>query len=293
MKTKKISWQAIAIVVLALVLIASIALGVSGAWFQDRDEAKSQASMADAVTVRLKDPDTSKDPVSWSEYYKKGLAGALPGDYVIGKTTVYLGSDTPSVLRYNISAKVYTDDTLATEVTTDYISKMTAENISDAYKNGELDYYVPATETEGAKWETAADIVAKWKAEATVSLNALTTELGKVTPADGWSAKEEGKNYGYYSKIVNAEEATNMGENTISATSLALLTSGITIPTTVNNAAENWTIVITMEVEAIQAANLYDVVENKAINSDWYDDMPTDLQQIVRNYNTARKVAAA
>ena len=91
MKTKKISWQAIAIVVLALVLIASIALGVSGAWFQDRDDASSQAKFADSATVRLKDPETDNDPVSWSEYYKKNLAGALPGDYVIGATTVYLG----------------------------------------------------------------------------------------------------------------------------------------------------------------------------------------------------------
>ena len=74
MKTKKISWQAIAIVFLALVLIASIALGVSGAWFQDRDDASSQAKFADSVTVRLKDPDTSKDPVSWAQYYKTNLA---------------------------------------------------------------------------------------------------------------------------------------------------------------------------------------------------------------------------
>ena len=277
MKTKKISWQAIAIVVLALVLIASIALGVSGAWFQDRDQADSQAKFAESVTVRLKDPDTSKDPVSWKQYYKENLVGALPGDYVIGKTNVYLGSNTPVVLRYNISAKVYADDALTTEVDADYITHMTEENISAAYKNGEKNYY----DAEQGKWVEAADILTKWKAEATVSLGALTEELAKVTPATGWTPKESGKKFGYYGKILNAEASTNMGESTEAKTVVELLSSGITIPTTVNNAAENWTIVITMEVEAIQAAHLEE-------NADWFDDMPTALQQIVNSYNDAR-----
>lgn len=292
MKTKKISWQAIAIVVLALVLIASIALGVSGAWFQDRDDAKSQAKFAEAVTVRLKDPDTTKDPVSWEQYYKKDLVGALPGDYVIGKTTVYLGSDkTPVVLRYNVSAKVYADDALTTEVTTDYITEMTEEKISDVYKNGELNYY-DATANEGkGGWVTAANMLEKWKAEATVSLTALTEELGTgMTLSEGWTAKEVGKKFGYYNKIVNAETATGLAATeTITTKEIALLANGVTIPTTVNNAAENWTIVITMEVEAIQAANLVSIDGKTINNEDWMNDMPVELQGLVKKYNAGRK----
>lgn len=288
MKTKKISWQAIAIVVLALVLIASIALGVSGAWFQDRDDASSQAKFADSVTVRLKDPSTTKDPVSWAQYYKTGLAGALPGDYVIGKTTVYLGSaTTPVVLRYNVSAKVYADDALTTEVDADYITHMTEDKISAAYKNGELNYY----DAEQSKWVEAADILTKWKAEATVSLNALTEELSTgMTLSDGWEAAEEGKKFGYYNKIVNAEAATGLsGTETVSLTEIPLLANGITIPTTVNNAAENWTIVVTMEVEAIQAANLVSIDGTTINNADWMNDMPSDLQTLVKKYNANRK----
>ena len=295
MKTKKISWQAIAIVVLALVLIASIALGVSGAWFQDRDNADSQAKFAEAVTVRLKDPDTSKDPVSWEQYYKKNLVGALPGDYVIGKTTVYLGSaTTPVVLRYNVSAKVYADDALTTEVNTDYITKMTEDKISAVYKNGELNYFVPATETEGAKWVEATTMLEKWQAEATVSLNALTTELNKgMTLSDGWTKAETGKKFGYYNKIVNAEEATGLTATTetVKLTEIPLLANGVSIPTTVNNAAENWTIVITVEVEAIQAANLVSIDGKTINNEDWMNDMPSDLQTLVKKYNAGRKEA--
>ena len=287
MKTKKISWQAIAIVVLALVLIASIALGVSGAWFQDRDDASSQAKFADSVTVRLKDPDTTKDPVSWAQYYKTGLAGALPGDYVIGKTTVYLGSaTTPVVLRYNVSAKVYADDALTTEVDADYIAHMTEENISDVYKNGEKNYY----DAEQGKWVEADTMLQKWQAEATVSLNALTEELAKVTPAAGWTTKESGKKFGYYNKIVNAEDVTGLTETeTVKLTEIPLLANGITIPTTVNNAAEKWTIVITMEVEAIQAANLVSIDGTTINNEDWMNDMPTALQTLVKKYNANRK----
>ena len=288
MKTKKISWQAIAIVALALVLIASIALGVSGAWFQDRDDASSQAKFADSVTVRLKDPETTKDPVSWAQYYKTNLAGALPGDYVIGKTTVYLGSaTTPVVLRYNVSAKVYADDALTTEVDADYITNMTEENISDVYKNGEKNYY----DAEQGKWVEAADILTKWQAEATVSLNALTEELSTgMTLSDGWEAAESGKKFGYYNKIVNAEDVTGLtGTETVKLTEIPLLANGITIPTTVNNAAENWTIVVTMEVEAIQAANLVSIDGTTINNEDWMNDMPTELQTLVKKYNAARK----
>ena len=288
MKTKKISWQAIAIVVLALVLIASIALGVSGAWFQDRDQADSQAKFAEAVTVRLKDPETTQDPVSWKEYYKENLVGALPGDYVIGKTTVYLGSaKTPVVLRYNVSAKVYADDALTKEVNTDYITNMKEEDISAVYKNGELNYYDATQE----KWVEATTMLEKWKAEATVSLNALTTELNKgMTLSDGWTQAEAGKKFGYYNKIVNAEDVTGLtATETVKLTEIPLLANGVSIPTTVNNAAENWTIVITMEVEAIQAANLVSIDGATINNEDWMNDMPSDLQALVKKYNKERK----
>ena len=72
MKTKKISWQAIAIVVLALVLIASIALGVSGAWFQDKDTETAEATMGPAVTIRLTKNGSEDDGVeTWNSLYTK------------------------------------------------------------------------------------------------------------------------------------------------------------------------------------------------------------------------------
>ena len=290
MKTKKISWQAIAIVVLALVLIASIALGVSGAWFQDRDDASSQAEFADSVTVKLKDPATNKDPVSWAQYYETGLAGALPGDYVIGATTVYLGSTTPTLLRYNVSAEVYTDNTKATKVTEEWINGTEGvKTISDSYKNGELNYYDAAE----SKWKDAASIEDKWKAEALVSLNALKGELTTgMALSENWGAKEKDKKFGYFTKIVNAEDITGLTEaETVKLTVIPLLAKGITIPTTVNNAAEKWTIEIKVEVEAIQAANLVSIDGTTINNEDWMNDMPTALQTLVKKYNAARKAA--
>lgn len=104
MKTKKISWQAIAIVVLALVLIASIALGVSGAWFQDKDSSTTEATLGKAVTIRLADTaDNSKKPIRWEDIYKD-VTQAFPGDKVLGATSLIPGSDTPSVFRISIVA---------------------------------------------------------------------------------------------------------------------------------------------------------------------------------------------
>lgn len=104
MKTKKISWQAIAIVVLALVLIASIALGVSGAWFQDKDSSTTEATLGKPVTIRLADTaDTSKKPIRWEDIYTD-VTKAFPGDKVLGATSLIPGSETPSVFRISISA---------------------------------------------------------------------------------------------------------------------------------------------------------------------------------------------
>lgn len=107
MKTKKISWQAIAIVVLALVLIASIALGVSGAWFQDKDSATTEAELGKAVTIRLVDTATSPaKPITWSDVYKSENNFAYPGDKLLGATSILPGSDTPSVFRVKITPTV-------------------------------------------------------------------------------------------------------------------------------------------------------------------------------------------
>ena len=87
MKTKKISWQAIAIVVLALVLIASIALGVSGAWFQDKDSESQDVQMGKPVLIKLADGDkaegTYADVPTWKANYTNTKTRAFPGDIVL------------------------------------------------------------------------------------------------------------------------------------------------------------------------------------------------------------------
>ena len=242
MKTKKISWQAIAIVVLALVLIASIALGVSGAWFQDQDSATANATMGEAVTIKLTDKATDGKPVIWSDKY---TGEAFPGDIILGSTKIKTGSDSGMVLRYKVSTIVKDGET---EVTEEYINSYTEANMPTYYKGD----------------------IAAFKAAAKQSLTLLTTEINAGIVAGDethvWETTLSGDGYYYYSKVSEAVQ------------DVTLFAKGISIPKGVTNEAAQWTIEISVTVEAMQAANITDT-ENP-----WADDLTTAISEDVTRY---------
>lgn len=219
MKTKKISWQAIAIVVLALVLIASIALGVSGAWFQDQDSATSNATLGEAVTVKLADKDTGNNPVVWQKLYK---GEAFPGDTILGSTKIMPGSDSPMVLRYKVSTSVKDGETLLDN------------NVIDAYTETNMPKYYKGTLEE-------------FKTAAKAALESLKDNINAgITAAAKWDKEKSKAGYYYYQDVVK------------STADIELFNTGIQIPTDVTNEAAKWTIEITLTVEAMQAANIKD-----------------------------------
>lgn len=244
MKTKKISWQAIAIVVLALVLIASIALGVSGAWFQDQDSATSNATLGEAVTVKLADKDTGNNPVVWQKLYK---GEAFPGDTILGSTKIMPGSDSPMVLRYKVSTIVKDGET---EVTDTYIDGLN-EDAMPAYYKGEL---------------------ADFKTAAKAALKSLTDNINAgITAAAKWDTDASATGYYYYQEVVK------------STADIALFDTGIQIPTDVTNEAAEWTIEISLTVEAMQAANIKDAA------NPWKDDLTTTIAAAVDQYNNVER----
>ena len=216
MKTKKISWQAIAIVVLALVLIASIALGVSGAWFQDSDSTTSTATMAEAVTVKLADTAGGEVQTFTQKY---GEVEALPGDQVLGGLKIMLGSDTQSVVRVKITTE-----------------------IKD--RNGNVVTATAPTPYEKPVYYKGSD--QDWKDEWTSNFNLLNgiMQTAKVN-AEKWEANAD-SSYWYYKTVTTADDLTN---------SLTVF-SALVIPTGVTNVAEEWKVSVTVSVDAIQAANL-------------------------------------
>lgn len=244
MKTKKISWQAIAIVVLALVLIASIALGVSGAWFQDADSANSNATLGEAVTVKLADAATSGAPVTWESKY---TGEAFPGDIILGSTKVMPGSDSGMVLRYKVSTSVKDG---GTDVTDAYIDGLAADAMP-AYYKGTLD---------------------EFKTAAKAALKSLTDNINAgIVAAANWDTTASTAGYYYYTKVVESTADINLFE------------TGIQIPTDVTNEAAEWTIEITLTVEAMQAANIQDAA------NPWKDDLTTTIAEEVGKYNDGRK----
>lgn len=246
MKTKKISWQAIAIVVLALVLIASIALGVSGAWFQDQDSATSNATLGEAVTVKLADKDTGNNPVVWQKLYK---GEAFPGDTILGSTKIMPGSDSPMVLRYMVTTSVKDGETVLSDTV---IDAYTEANMPKYYK-GSLD---------------------EFKTAAKAALASLTANINAgITAAAKWDTDASATGYYYYQEVVK------------STADIALFDTGIQIPTDVTNEAAEWTIEITLTVEAMQAAN----IKIKDAANPWKDDLTTTIAAAVDQYNNVER----
>lgn len=244
MKTKKISWQAIAIVVLALVLIASIALGVSGAWFQDQDSATSNATLGEAVTVKLADKDTGNNPVVWQKLYK---GEAFPGDTILGSTKIMPGSDSPMVLRYKVSTSVKDGEAVL------------SDTVIDAYTETNMPKYYKGTLEE-------------FKTAAKAALASLTANINAgITAAANWDTDASTAGYYYYQEVVK------------STADIALFDTGIQIPTDVTNEAAEWTIEITLTVEAMQAANIKDAANL------WKDDLTTTIAGKVDTYNNAER----
>ena len=244
MKTKKISWQAIAIVVLALVLIASIALGVSGAWFQDQDSATSNATLGEAVTVKLADKDTGNNPVVWQKLYK---GEAFPGDTILGSTKIMPGSDSPMVLRYMVTTSVKDGETVL------------SDTVIDAYTETNMPKYYKGTLDE-------------FKTAAKAALASLTANINAgITAAAKWDTDASATGYYYYQEVVK------------STADIALFDTGIQIPTDVTNEAAEWTIEITLTVEAMQAANIKDAA------NPWKDDLTTTIAGEVDKYNNTER----
>lgn len=244
MKTKKISWQAIAIVVLALVLIASIALGVSGAWFQDQDSATSNATLGEAVTVKLADKDTGNNPVVWQKLYK---GEAFPGDTILGSTKIMPGSDSPMVLRYMVTTSVKDGETVL------------SDTVIDAYTEANMPKYYKGTLDE-------------FKTAAKAALASLTANINAgITAAANWDTTASTAGYYYYQEVVK------------STADIALFDTGIQIPTDVTNEAAEWTIEITLTVEAMQAANIKDTA------NPWKDDLTTTIATAVDQYNNVER----
>ena len=251
MKTKKISWQAIAIVVLALVLIASIALGVSGAWFQDKDSATANVTMGDAVTIKLTGEDATNAPQTWEMKYKSSPEGAFPGDMIIGATKIVPGSTAPMVLRYALSAKLYTAYT--DETTNTPLERGTLDALGQAEYDKLTNEFATKTRP-AAKWSTATG-----------------TAANGTTDAAGFSTG----NWCYYTEVVKAITPIDLFKEVI-------------VPKDVENPAAKWIIVIDIKVEAMQAANIMDA-ENDWSTDIKEDGATSAIYTAIKTYNDGRQ----
>lgn len=283
MKTKKISWQAIAIVVLALVLIASIALGVSGAWFQDNDAVQQTSKMGEAVTIRLGNTSATDPVTTWSGTYKD--TKPYPGDTIMGHTQVYMGSTTPSVVRGSIDIKVFDkgntevkdlppakNSTEMESVEKPVMPDKSATKYWDVDKNGNSTFKTDTWNTDLEAYETACKTYDK---QLLANMLAVTLENGKYK--DQWEKGASGKYY--FKELAN------------SATTIQMF-DALVLSTDLSNQVAEWTITVNVKVEAIQAANLVTFNGDTPVvgNEDWYNDLPTTIKGKVDTYNKTTRV---
>lgn len=264
MKTKKISWQAIAIVVLALVLIASIALGVSGAWFQDRDTGNSDATLGHAVNVRLQAADGTNGVKGWSTMYDSAKTYAYPGDVIVGTTKLQMASTSPALIRIKVtplvkdSGDVTKVDASTEKVTLDTLTGVTApadlkdaENLKKYYEKLMSEAPVRGNYKNGTEGDEAfGTAYDTWKAKADkwnlFLLQNMTTGLKLDT--NKWILADDG--YWYYNTVYGAvDEKSAATPGTIDLFPEAKLSGYLT------NEVAQWKVTLTLEVEAIQAAH--------------------------------------
>ena len=278
MKTKKISWQAIAIVVLALVLIASIALGVSGAWFQDNDAVQQTSKMGEAVTIRL--GDTSKDDAvdTWSSLYT--ATKPFPGDTIMGHTAIYMGTETKSVVRGKIAVSITKADGTTT-VDLNTVDKTVTDPGAQPDKSADK-YYIDDG-VGGKKFDSAtyeADL-ATWKTAVEKYDLKLLASMLDVTLAgkEDWKAGKDTTNgYYYYNDLADNTKAIELFD-------------ALKLDTALSNSVAEWTISVKVSVEAIQAANLCDK-DGVAVNTEWFNDLPDGSTVLtkVKSFNADRNV---
>lgn len=270
MKTKKISWQAIAIVVLALVLIASIALGVSGAWFQDNDAVQQTSKMGEAVTIRLGDT-SATDPVdTWSKLYTN--TKPFPGDVVMGNTKIYMGTETPSVVRGKIIVDVK-DKNGSTVPLPEAKNNEQMASVTKPTQPNKADYYEVndgVTTFDESAYNAA---VTQYKNDAVAYDKQLLANMLAVTLAGNNQWEKGVTDYYYYKEL-----ATN-------ANAIPLFDQ-LKLSTDLSNEVAEWTISVKVSVEAIQAANLKE-------NTEFYGDLGSTIKGKVDAYKTGRDVPQA
>lgn len=296
MKTKKISWQAIAIVVLALVLIASIALGVSGAWFQDRDTGNSEATLGHAVNVRLQDADGNNGVKGWSTMYDSTKTYAYPGDVIVGATKLQMASTSPALIRMKVTPLVKEGETTKVDANTTAVTLETlegvtsptslqdAENLKKYYEKLMSEAPVRGNFKNGTEGDTEFTAAYNtWKAKADkwnlFLLQNMTTGLKLKT--DKWILANDG--YWYYNTVYGAIDGKSAATSaTIDLFDEAKLSGYLT------NEVAQWKVTLNLEVEAIQAAHADEAEHpwNTALQAAELSGLKT----LVQNYNNGREI---
>ena len=168
-KSKKMSKTSIAVIVLALLLVLSLVMGITGAWFQDVDNSADPVSQPTLTMGQLGEVSLLATAYTWEDASHTAVSGdrlasliVMPGDTVKagGITINYSNAGTEAQVYYLIKA-VTAGDTPTT-----------------AYYTIDNDHHLAAT-------TTVAGTIAKGGSATTVITDCYATVNSKPVDGDG------------------------------------------------------------------------------------------------------------
>lgn len=227
-KTKKrASWQTVAVIVLALLLALAITLTATGAWFQDADKATNDITMGDPVHIAIYENETLG-------YTKFEFDYAMPGDKLTDAITFEVPTNNaPMFVRAKLSIALTSlsgSGTVTEQITAEKTRLSELKTAGTCLKE-----YPTAADEAAAALLIDADISTLTAAEGSVARELSADWVQSKTPAtDKWM---------YYETVVTTQ------------TSLAAAYS-VVVPTAWTNFFNNAGITLSIEVEAVQAANI-------------------------------------
>lgn len=124
--SKKMSKSTVAIVILSLLLVLSLILTATGAWFTSKTDATGNA------TINFGEVKVSDGAATITANKEGGLY--VPGDSFTAEVSFKNGSTVEMYYIYDVTAKVYTDSTKGTELATGLVEITGQDSATTATK---------------------------------------------------------------------------------------------------------------------------------------------------------------
>ena len=183
-KTKKFNVKNLVIAMLSVLLLASVAVGGTMAWFLDKKEASGTLTMGGAIKISLE-----KDQEYTADTAEVTFSGTnlVPGQPIDSKVFVNLAQSTTKAF-FRLKVAITGDD--ATTLTTEFNNQIKKAAAAKGWKLGDdqFYYYVGTVDDANATpAEVESDDTAMTEVDATAAAKSIAFLDGTVSVPSAWT----------------------------------------------------------------------------------------------------------